>query len=53
VSASLQRRRLGLPGFGLPGLGQFDFDPQLDFGQHRVEAGIAGGGFEVGGGIAQ
>jgi hypothetical protein len=27
----------------LPGLRQFDLDPQLDFGQDRVEAWIAGG----------
>ena len=37
----------------LAGLGQFDFDPKLDFGQHRIEAGVAGTGFEVGGGLAQ
>ena len=37
----------------LPGFGQFDFDPQLDLGQDRVEPGIAGGGFQVGGGRAQ
>ena len=37
----------------LPGLGQFDFDAKLDLGQHRIEAGIAGGGFQIGGGIAQ
>ena len=37
----------------LPGLGQFDFDPQLDLGQHGIEAGIAGGGLQIGGGIAQ
>ncbi len=37
----------------LAGLGQFDLDPQLDFREHRVQPGIAGGGFQVGGGIAQ
>src|SRR5258707_8693637 len=37
----------------LPGFGQFYFNAQLDFGQDRVEAGVAGGGFEVGGGVAQ
>ena len=26
----------------LPGLGQFDFDPKLDLGQHGIEAGITG-----------
>ena len=33
----------------LPGFGQFDLDPELDLRQHRVQAGVAGGGFEVGG----
>src|SRR5258707_10973725 len=37
----------------LTSLGQFDFDAQLDLGQHRIEAGIAGGRLQVGGGIAQ
>jgi len=41
------------PGSVLPGFGQFDLDPQLDLGQHGVQAGVAGGGFEVGGGIPQ
>src|SRR5258708_17157342 len=37
----------------LTSLGQFDFDAELDLGQHRIEAGIAGGRLQVGGGIAQ
>src|SRR5438067_9931226 len=37
----------------LPGLGELDFYPQLDLRQHRVEAGVAGGGFEIGRGVAQ
>ena len=37
----------------LSGLGEFDFDPKLDFRQHGIEAGIAGGGFQVGRGVAQ
>src|SRR5690242_9720030 len=37
----------------LPGLGELDLDPKLDLGQHRVETGITGGGFQVGGGVAQ
>src|SRR6266851_2219008 len=40
-------------GSKLPGFGQFYLNAQLDLGQHRVEAGVAGGGFEVGGGVAQ
>jgi len=38
---------------GLPGLGELDLDPQLNLGQYGIEARIAGGGFQVGGGIAQ
>ena len=37
----------------LPGLGELDLNAQLDLRQHGIEAGIAGGGFEIGGGIAQ
>src|SRR5467141_1243935 len=47
------RRAIELPALELPGLGEFDFDPQLDLGQDRVKAGVAGRGFEVGGGIPQ
>src|SRR5581483_10486678 len=35
------------------GLGEFDLDPKLDFREHRVETWIAGGRFQIGGGIAQ
>src|SRR4029453_10948737 len=35
------------------GLCQLDFNPQLNLGQYRIEAGIAGGGFQVSRGIAQ
>src|SRR5215472_2454327 len=38
---------------GPAGLGELDLDPKLDLRQDRVEPGIAGGGFQVGGGIAQ
>ena len=36
---------------GLAGrhLGDFDLDPQLDLGQHAVEAGVAGAVLEMGG----
>ena len=37
----------------LPGLGEFNFDPELDLGQYGIEAGIAGGGFQIGRGITQ
>ena len=37
----------------LSGLCQLDFNPQLDLGQYRVEAWIAGGGLQIGSGIAQ
>src|SRR5437764_3517002 len=40
-------------GLELPGLRELDFHPQLDLGQHRVEAGVAGGRFEIGGGVAE
>ena len=46
-------RKHGLWTLKLPGLGEFDFDPEFDLGQHGIEARIAGGGFQVGGGIAQ
>jgi hypothetical protein len=42
----------GAAASGLPGLGQFDFDPQFDLGQHPVEAGVTGGGFEIGRSVA-
>ncbi len=37
----------------LSGLGKFDFNTKLDLGRRGIEAGIAGGGFQIGGGIAQ
>ena len=37
----------------LAGFGELDFDPEFDFGQDRIEAGIARGGFQVGGGLFQ
>src|SRR5437016_409878 len=40
-------------GLELPGLGELNFYPQFDLRQHRVEAGVAGGGFEIGRGVAQ
>jgi hypothetical protein len=44
--------RCGL-GSELASFSQFDFDPQLDLGQDRIETRIARGRFEVGGRIAQ
>ena len=46
-------RKHGLWTLKLPGLGEFDFDPKLDLGENRIEAGIAGGRFQIGSGIAQ
>ena len=43
-----EERRLELPGFG-----ELDFDPQFDLGQDCVQAGIAGGGFQVRGSIPE
>jgi hypothetical protein len=34
------------------GLCELDFNPQLNFGQHRVETWIAGGGLQIGRSIA-
>ena len=36
-----------------PRLGELDLDAEFDLRQHRVEAGIAGGGFQIGRRIAQ
>src|SRR5581483_8675494 len=36
-----------------PRLGELDLDAELDLRQHGIEAGIAGGGLQIGGRIAQ
>src|ERR1700760_3722107 len=43
----------GARGLKAARLGEFDLDPKLDLGEDRVEARIAGGGFQIGGGVAQ
>ena len=43
----------GYQSSALAGFGEFDLDAKLDLGQHRIQAGIAGRGFQAGRGIAQ